>query len=92
MGPIAVLTHLLNFAAPALGLALLVTLGAHLFMKKRPQALALPTQLAINIIASLAVLALGLWLTGRDGKIASYAAMAITCATSQWLMARGWQA
>jgi hypothetical protein len=92
MGPVAVLTHLLNFAAPALALALLVTLGAHVFMKKRPLTLALPTQLAINIIASLAVLALGLWLTGRDGKMASYAAMAITCATSQWLMARGWQA
>jgi hypothetical protein len=37
-------------------------------------------------------LALGLWLTGRDGKMVSYAAMAVACATSQWLMARGWQA
>ena len=91
MGPVAALAHLLNFVAPALGLGLLVTLGAHLFMKKRPLALALSTQLAINIIASGSVLVLGLWLTGRDGKMATYAAMAVACASSQWLMARGWQ-
>jgi hypothetical protein len=92
MGPIAALTHLLSFAAPAISLALLVTLGAHFFMKKRPPALALSTQLAINIIASIVVLALGLWLMGRDGKMVSYTVMVVTCATSQWLMARGWQA
>ena len=92
MGPIAALNHLLNFAAPAISLALLVTLGAHFFMKKRPPALALSTQLAINFIANIVVLALGLWLMGRDGKMVSYAVMVVTCATSQWLMARGWQA
>ena len=92
MGPIAVLTHLSNFVAPAISLALLVTLGAHFFMKKRPLAIAPYTQLAINIIANVVVLALGLWLMGRDGKMVSYAAMAVACATSQWLMARGWQA
>jgi uncharacterized membrane protein len=92
MGPIAALTHLLSFAAPAISLALLVTLGAHFFMKKRPPALALSTQLAINIIANIVVLALGLWLMGRDGKMVSYAVMVVMCATSQWLMARGWQA
>ena len=91
MGPIAALTHLLNFAAPALSLALLVTLAANFFMRKKPPALALSTQLAINIVASGVVFGLGLWLTGRDGKMASYAAMAVACATSQWLMARGWQ-
>jgi hypothetical protein len=82
----------LNFVAPAFGLALLVTLGAHFFMKKRPPALTLSTQLAINTIASGLVFVLGLWLTGRDGKMVSYAAMAVACATSQWLMARGWKA
>ena len=91
MGSVAALTHLLNFVAPALGLGLLVTLGAHFFMKKRLPALTLSTQLAINLIASSSVMALGLWLTGRDGKMVSYAAMAAACATSQWLMARGWQ-
>ena len=39
MDPISALTHLLNFAAPALALALGVTLGAHFFMKKGRQPL-----------------------------------------------------
>jgi len=91
MDPISALTHLLNFAAPALALALGVTLGAHFFMKKRPPALALSAQFTTNLIVSAVVLVLGLLLLGRDGKMASYAAMTLACATSQWLMARGWQ-
>lgn len=91
MGPMAVLNHLLNFVAPALALALGVTLGARILMSKRPPALALPAQFTINLIVSALALALGLLLLGRDGKMASYAAMTLACATSQWLMARGWQ-
>ena len=37
------------------------------------------------------VLALGLWFFGRDGKIATYSAMVLMCATSQWVMLRGWR-
>ena len=91
MGPIATLIHLLNFVAPALALALGVTLGARFFMKKRPPALALSAQFTINLIVSAMARVLGLLLLGRDGKMASYAAMALACASSQWLMARGWQ-
>lgn len=91
MDLIAALIHLLNFAAPALALAAGVTLGAYYFMKKRAPALALPAQFTINLIVTVAALVLGLVLLGRDGKMAAYAAMALACATSQWLMARGWQ-
>ena len=91
MGLIATLNHLLNFAAPAIGLASLVTLGRHFLMKKRAPALSLPAQFAINLVANCAVLAVCLVLLGRDGKMATYAAMALACASSQWLMARGWQ-
>ena len=90
MGPIAALNHLLNFVAPALALALGVTLGAYFFMNKRPPALSPRAQFAINLIVNCMVLALGL-LLGRDGKMASYAAMSLACASSQWLMASGWQ-
>ena len=91
MDPISALIHLLNFAAPALALATGVTLGAHIFRKKGPPALALPAQFTINLIVAAAALVLGLLLLGRDGKMATYAAMAVACATSQWLLARGWQ-
>ena len=62
MGPIAALNHLLNFVAPALALALGVTLGAYFFMQKRPPALSPRAQFAINLIVNCMVLALGLLL------------------------------
>ena len=92
MGPLDLLNHLLNFVAPALWLAVLVTLVARLFMKKRPVALAFYAQVAINFVACVMVLALGLWFFGRDGKMFTYTAMALLCATSQWVMLRGWRA
>ena len=92
MGPLDLLNHLLNFVAPALWLAVLVTLVARLFMKKRPVAPAFYAQVAINSVACVMLLALGLWFFGRDGKMSTYTAMAVVCATSQWVMLRGWRA
>ncbi|WP_422619063.1 hypothetical protein [Rhodoferax ferrireducens] len=77
--------------APALWLAVLMTLAARFFMKKRPAALSLYAQAAINFVVSATVLALGLWLWGDDGKMVTYSAMALLCASSQWLMRRAWQ-
>ena len=92
MGPLDLLNHVLNFVAPALWLAAVVTLGARFFMRKRPPALSLSAQAAINFVASAAALLLGLWFFGHDGKMATYTAMALLCATSQWFMLRGWRA
>ncbi|WP_233203484.1 hypothetical protein [Limnohabitans sp. B9-3] len=33
----------------------------------------------------------GLWLWGADGKMATYGALVLVCATSQWLMSQGWR-
>lgn len=90
MDPIAVLNHLFNFLAPALWLALLLPLLARLFMKKRPLARSLYAQIAINFVASVAVLVLGLLVFGADGKMLTYLAMALVGASSQWLMRRAW--
>ena len=92
MGPFELLNHLLNFAAPAAWLAVLVTLLARLFIKKRPVALTLHAQAAINFVVSLGVLGVGLVFFGRDGKMLTYTGMALVCATSQWVMLRGWRA
>ena len=91
MGPLDFLNHFLNFLAPAAWMAVLVTLLARIFMRKRPVALTLPSQVAINFVVSVGVLALGLWFFSHDGKMATYSAMALLCATSQWLMLRGWK-
>ncbi len=89
MSPFDLLNHLLNFIAPAFFVAVLVTLSARLFMKKRPVALSLRAQSAINFVVSLTALTVGLWIFGRDGKMATYTGMALLCATSQWVMLRG---
>ena len=92
MGPVDFLNHLFNFLVPALWVAVLVTLMSRLVMRKTPVAFSLPAQIAINFIVSAGILGLGLLYFGRDGKMATYAAMTFLCATSQWLMLRGWRA
>jgi hypothetical protein len=91
MGPLDLLNHLANFAAPALWMAVMVSLLAMIFMKKVAGAPGIRAQIAINLIVSLLVLMAGLWWFGRDGKMATYAAMTLACATSQWVLLRGWK-
>ena len=92
MGPFELFNHLLNFAAPAAWLAVLVTVVARLFIKKRPVALTIPAQAAINFVVAVGALVVGLLFFGRDGKMLTYTGMALVCATSQWVMLRGWRA
>jgi hypothetical protein len=37
------------------------------------------------------VLAAGLWVFGRDGKMATYAALVVVVGSTQWLMGGGWR-
>lgn len=92
MGLLELLNHLLNFLAPAWWIAVLLPLAAPLFFKKRPAAPSLWAQSVVNFAMSVLVLVLGLWFFGRDGKMATYSAMVLICATSQWVMLRGWRA
>jgi hypothetical protein len=39
----------------------------------------------------VAASAAGLWYFGRDGKVATYAAVVLAVATAQWLAARAWR-
>lgn len=83
--------HLMNFLLPALVVGLLLAaLGPLLMKKARPQRSWL-SQGTINALAGLLALLLGLWFFGRDGKMASYAAMLLVCASSQWFAARAWR-
>ena len=95
MTPWDTLIHLLNFAAPALVLAFLLPLAARFVTRvsgqKRTTSLTWLTQVAIHSIVGLVVLAVGLWFFGRDGKMATYAALVLVMASNQWLMARSWR-
>lgn len=84
--------HLLGFAAPAAIVALLVPLGARLAMRPVAARASWRTCVAINFVAGLAVLGGGLLVFGHDGKMATYAALVLVVATSQWLASRAWRA
>jgi hypothetical protein len=47
--------------------------------------------MGVNLLVGSAVLLCGLWWFGRDGKMQTYAALALAVASSQWLLARGWR-
>ena len=88
MGAVDFIVHLLNFAAPAVFIALPVTLIALVLVRKQAVALVWYAQVAINLVVCLILMLAGLWYFGRDGAIASYTAMVLGCATSQWWMLR----
>jgi len=80
------LQHLPGLAAPALGVGLALACVGVVFSKRnRPFARALFWQTAINFIVGLGVLLLGLALTGHDGRMLTYLAMAAAMALAQAL-------
>lgn len=92
MGPLDVANHLLNFAAPAAAVALLLAFTGRFFGSKTPVALSALARTAIIFVVGVVVLAVGLVLWGRDGKMLSYAALVVVSATCQWVLVRGWRA
>lgn len=91
MGPLDILNHTLNFMAPAAAVALLLVLCGRLFGAKGAAAMAGWRQFAIVFAVGLAVLAGGLAVWGRDGKMLTYAALVLGCASTQWVLLRGWR-
>jgi len=83
--------HLFNFVAPAFSVGFLLALLGRITMRKPAKTQAWWVHGAINFIVGVAVLVVGLMYFGRDGKMATYAALVLACATSQWLVAGGWR-
>lgn len=96
MTALNLINQLLNFVAPAAFVALLLILSTRLFAgflkSKRPSAHSWRAQAAIVFIAGVLLLLAGLVLFGRDGKVATYAMLAVGAATCQWLLLRGGKA
>ena len=91
MDPLIALNHLLNFVAPAAILAVLLAPGSRWLMGKSAAALSWWAQAAIVFAVGCGVLAAGLWWLGRDGKLLTYAALVLACATCQRVLRRGWR-
>ena len=92
MGSIDVVFHLLSFAAPALALALIMALAGRVLLPQQRVLLSSLGQLALNAVVGVAILALGLWHFGVDGKMATYAALVVGVAAAQWVGGAGWRA
>jgi hypothetical protein len=84
LAPLAAFWHVLNFFAPALGLALIAPTLAKLLwwraLRKTRWA-----RLAVWVGAACALVSVGgLLIFGHDGKMATYAAMVLACAATLW--------
>ena len=84
MGPLDAVWHLLNFVAPALGVAVLASAFAKWLWRR--ELAAVPWRRLVLWAAGTGVLVLigGMVLWGRDGKMATYAALVVVSALALW--------
>lgn len=81
--------HLFNFVLPALFMALLMpwagrwVIGSGGWPLKR--------RMGVHALLGFSVLVAGLVVHGNDGKMSTYMALVLVCATGEWLMLRGWK-
>lgn len=91
MGVLALVNHLLNSVLPALAMALLLPLCVRWTPLGRGAVLRLAPQMLVVALVNVTVLMAGLLVFGRDGKMATYLAMALASASVQWLLLRAWR-
>jgi len=82
--------HLLHWTAPAWAVAAWVSVTGP-WVAKRAVGQGLFRRIFLNGLVGMAALAAGLWLWGNDGKMGTYAALVVACASSQWLLMRAWR-
>lgn len=80
MGFLDALWHLLNFFAPALGLAAIATVLSKLLWWRQLRGVAWARLLGWSAAAATAALLGGLLVLGADGRVATYAAMVLATA------------
>ena len=91
MGPLHFLLHARNFVAPALFLALLLPATSRWVLRQPAARLTWWAQALVLFAVGLAALLGGLVFFGADGKMLSYAALVLACASTQWGLSRGWK-
>lgn len=89
MYPVDAFWHLLNFLLPAAGVAGLGAAMVKLVWRSQLQRVAWRRLAAYGLAPALVISALGLWFFGRDGKMATYAALVVASAAGMWWAAWG---
>lgn len=82
--------HLFNFVLPALAMALVMPFAGRWVMGAGARSL--KRHMAVHTVSGTAVLVIGLVLQGQDGTMATYTALVLVAATTEWVMLRGWAA
>jgi hypothetical protein len=91
MGPFDLFLHAMSFVAPAAFLALVLPLAARILLRATAGRSSWWRQAALVFIAGVAVLGAGLWWFGVDGRMATYGALVVAAASTQWLAVRAWR-
>lgn len=81
--------HVLNFFVPAVGVGALGAAGAKLMWRRELAAVPWWRLAGWGSVAGALALAGGLWLFGRDGKMATYAALVVASALAMWWVGFG---
>lgn len=84
MGPLDALWHLLNFFAPAVGVALFTAVVAKRVWRRDLAAVSWRQLLLWGFGAGAVALVAGLVAFGRDGKMATYAMLVVATALALW--------
>jgi hypothetical protein len=84
MGPMDAFWHVTNLFGPGLMLGALASALAKLLWRKELAAVPWKRLAGPACAACAAVVLAGLVITGRDGRMATYAAMVVACALTLW--------
>ncbi len=84
MDPLDAVWHLLNFVAPAIGVALLAASLAKLAWRRELAPVSWRRLVLWSALAGCVGLIAGLVLFGRDGKMATYAALVVASTLALW--------
>ena len=84
MGPLDALWHLANLFVPSLALGALAAACAKLLWRRDLAGVRWRRLAGPAAAAGAVVTVAGLVLTGRDGRMATYAAMGAACAVTLW--------
>jgi len=85
------LIHSVNFVLPAVFMATVVVAVAPWLLRGRGVGLGWGWQWAIQVAMGCAVLLVGLWGLGKDGKIATYGGLVLVATAAQWGLSAAWR-
>jgi len=84
MGPLDFANHLLNFVAPAVFVGFFLALAGPMVLRVRTKPGTWLGRGLVNTLVGCCALAGGLWFFGNDGKMATYLALVVASAASQF--------